>query len=90
MRVLVSQLSTVGREVRSTTMQWAYEGKKLDAGMKFLAWRPPWVEAAPDAEDEDPAVACLGENTRIPDLVGLGRIPSFWYTLNSMYSTFIF
>ena len=24
MRVLVSQLSTVGREVRSTTMQWAY------------------------------------------------------------------
>ena len=29
LRVLVGQLSAVGREVRSTTMQWAYEGKKF-------------------------------------------------------------
>ena len=31
---LVGQLSTVGREVRSTTMQWAYEGKKLESTVK--------------------------------------------------------
>ena len=44
MRVLVSQLSTVGRDVRSTTMQWAYEGKKLDSTVKHMSWVPPWVE----------------------------------------------
>ena len=43
MRVLVGQLSTVGRDVRSTTMQWAYEGKKLESTVKHLSWVPPWV-----------------------------------------------
>ena len=45
MRILVGQLSTVGREVRSTTMQWAYESKKLDCAVKFLSWVPPWVRS---------------------------------------------
>ena len=44
LRVLVGQLSTVGREVRSTTMQWAYEGKKLGSTVKHLSWVPPSVQ----------------------------------------------
>ena len=40
-RVLVGQLATVGREVRSTTMQWAWEGKKLDSTVKHMSWVPP-------------------------------------------------
>ena len=44
MRVLVSQLSNVGRDVRATSMQWAYEGKKLDSAVKHMSWVPPWVE----------------------------------------------
>ena len=62
-RTLVNQLSTVGRSVRSTPMQWAFEGKKLDATVKHLSWLPPWVrpnagkESSPgekylDTEDE--------------------------------------
>ena len=50
-RVLVSQLMNVGRDVRSTPMQWAYEGKKLDTTAKHLSFRPPWVE--PGEEDSD-------------------------------------
>ncbi len=42
-RVLVNQLSTIGRQVRSTPMQWAYEGRKLDATVRQLSWVPPWV-----------------------------------------------
>ena len=44
LRVLVGQLSTVGRDVRSTTMQWSYEGTKLDSTVKHMSWVPPWVE----------------------------------------------
>lgn len=51
-RVLVSQLSTVGREVRSTTMQWAFEGKKLDCTVKHMSWVPPWVDQAGDERGE--------------------------------------
>ena len=40
-KVLVGQLATVGREVRSTTMQWAYESKKLDCTVKHMSWVPP-------------------------------------------------
>ena len=47
--------STVGREVTSTPMQWAYESKKLDAAVKHLSWVPPWVEAT---ENEEPAGRC--------------------------------
>ena len=53
-RVLVSQLSTVGRDVRSTTMQWAYEGKKLDCTVKHMSWVPPWVDQeGADCGDRD-------------------------------------
>lgn len=51
--VLVNQLMIVGRDVRSTPMQWAYEGKKLDATLKHMAWRPPWVEVADDGSDDE-------------------------------------
>ena len=54
MRVLVSQLSTVGRDVRSTTMQWAYEGKKLDCTVKHMSWVPPWVDREDLGADEKP------------------------------------
>ena len=90
MRVLVGQLSTVGREVRSTTMQWAYEGKKLESTVKHLSWVPPWVKV------EDPKRAnkfCglfVGTDddgaTVIVDPVGLGRHPSLWWTMNCKYN----
>ena len=44
-RTMVNQLTVMGRDVRSTPMQWSFEGKKLDAAVKFLSWRPPWVRA---------------------------------------------
>ena len=46
MRTVVNQLMTVGRDVRSTPMYFAYEGKKLTASVQYLAWRPPWVASA--------------------------------------------
>ena len=52
-RVLVNQLMNVGRDVRSTPMQWAYEGKKLDATVKHMSWRPPWVEPGDEGSDEE-------------------------------------
>ena len=56
MRVLVSQLSTVGREVRSTTMQWSFESKKLDSTVKHMSWVPPWVnrQGGAEAVEEQP------------------------------------
>ena len=58
MRVLVGQLSTVGRDVRSTTMQWAYESKKLESTVKHLSWIPPWVDAT-DEEGHSPVGQCF-------------------------------
>ena len=34
-------------------MQWAYEGKKLDATVKHMSWRPPWVQAPEEDSDEE-------------------------------------
>ena len=42
-RAMVYNLQNVGRDVRSTPMQWSYEGKKLDCAVKYLSWRPPWL-----------------------------------------------
>ena len=56
MRSVVNQLMTVGRDVRSTPMHWAYEGKKLDAGVRYLSWLPPWVSSAGD--DDGQELAC--------------------------------
>ena len=87
-RVLVGQLSTVGRDVRSTTMQWAYEGKKLDSTVKHMSWVPPWVRRA--NEDEVPVGARFVDEDAgerfVPDTVGLGRHPSLWWTLNCKYN----
>ena len=90
MRVLVGQLSTIGREVRSTTMQWAYEGKKLESTVKHLSLVPPWVRVA-DSEREnkfrEPFVGTDVDNaTVIDDEVGLGRHPSLWWTTSCMYN----
>ena len=97
-RILVGQLSTVGRDVRSTTMQWAWEGKKLQSAVKHLSWMPPWVEGE-DLDGRPPVGQCFMEEvvvervrgatqrTRclVPDDVGLGRFPSLWWTQNPHY-----
>ena len=75
---------SVGRDVRSTPMQWSYEGKKLDCAMKHISWRPPWVEG--DEGEEDAAALLLGENRRVEDLVGLGRMAAAWFTLTCKYN----
>jgi len=86
-RVLVNQLMNVGRDVRSTPMQWAYEGKKLDATVKHLSFRPPWVEQG-EEESDDEGRRYLGSDTwcDVPDNVGLSRYPSTWWTLNCKYN----
>ena len=102
-RTLVGQLSTVGRDVRSTPMQWAYEGKKLDAAVKHLSWVPPWVNFKGPEGDESGGRRYLdtkdapkddggsdqhtATNLRlVDDDVGLGRLPSSWWTLNCKYN----
>ena len=60
-------------------MQWNYEGKKLDAAVKHLSWCPPWVRS--EATNEMAAGFILEEH-RVGDLIGLGRIPTAWWTLN--------
>ena len=85
MRVLVGQLSTVGRDVRSTTMQWSYEGKKLDCTVKHLSWVPPWVDAL--VEGQPPmGRQFLSQEHIVPDVVGLGKHPSMWWTMNCHYN----
>ena len=71
--------------MRSTPMQWSYEGKKLDCAVKYLSWRPPWLEAR-DGDKEDSAVAYLGDNRTVPDRLGHGRIPAVWWTSNCAYN----
>ena len=86
-RVLVGQLSTVGRDVRSTTMQWAYESKKLDCTVKHMSWVPPWVEMEEEDERHRVGQMFIGKDSRVvPDEVGLGRHPSNWWTMNCKYN----
>jgi hypothetical protein len=76
-RVLVHQLSTVGRGVRSTPMQWAFEGKKLDCTVKHLSWVPPWVRSAdPGHLGGGCRYMREGDSWNLEDTVGLGRYPS--------------
>ena len=82
-RALIGSISTVGRDVRSTPMHWAYEGKKLTASVQYLSWRPPWVRAPPGADDV--AQVFISDDHRVDDVLGLGRIPTFWWTLNAKY-----
>ena len=86
----MGQLSTVGREVRSTTMQWAYESKKLDSTVKHLSWIPPWVDARGQS-GELPQGRCfidkeVEDKVVVGDEVGLGRHPSLWWTMNCKYN----
>ena len=98
-RALVGQLSTVGRDVRSTTMQWAWEGKKLQTAVKHLSWIPPWVDAK-DRDGNAPLGQCFVEEVEVEhergkrdrkrglvkDDVGLGRFPTLWWTQNPHYN----
>ena len=78
-RLVTHQFMTVGRSVRSTPMQWAYEGKQLDTIVKYMSWCPPWVRGEdPGSVDYD----LLGENLVVEDTVGRGRTPAFWWTMN--------
>ena len=79
MREVARQLMTVGRDVRSTPMQWANEGKKLDTIVKYMSWCPPWVRGEDAGAIE---YDLLGENLVVYDMVGRGRTPAFWWTLN--------
>ena len=83
MRTLVYQLTTVGRDLRSSTAYWGYEGKKLNAIAHFLAWKPPWVRG--DEAGAAPHWA-LKHNQCIVDRLGCGRISSIWYTVNPKFN----
>jgi hypothetical protein len=87
LRAMVHQLMTVGRDVRSTPMQWAWEAKKQDAIVKFLSWRPPWVRCPADPGDDELDRLLLGPcSEAILDYLGLDRMPSYWWTLNCRYN----
>ena len=60
-------------------MHWAYEGKKLDTVVKYMSWYPPWARGEDLGEVDTDLV---GENLVVYDLVGRGRTPAFWWTLN--------
>ena len=78
-RAIVGQLGVCGRDVRSSPMHWNYEGKKLDAAVKHLSWCPPWVRSV---ATNDMAAGFILEEHHVDDLIGLGRIPTAWWTLN--------
>ena len=84
-RSIVGQLMSVGRDVRSTPMQWSHEGKKLDCAVKHLAWRAPWVKPS-EVGDPDPAAPFVKPEHMVEDTVGLERIPVIWFTLNCKYN----
>ena len=65
---LVHTLMTVGQSVRSTPMQWAAESSKLDTGVKFLSWRPPWVR--PPAPPDTALRECSSDGDVGEDIVG--------------------
>ena len=88
-RVLVNQIMNVGRDVVSTPMQWSFEGKKLDATVKHLSFRPPWVEPGDDDSDNEEGRRYLGTDTlqNVEGRVGLGRFPGIWWTANCKYNS---
>ena len=86
-RSIVHQLMTVGRDVRATPMHFAYKHKELDCAVKHLSWRPPWVKRGEGLVGEDACHTFLASNAEVDDSVGLGRIPSKWFTLNCPYNS---
>ena len=85
-RGIVHQLMTVGRDVRATPMHFASKHKELDCAVKHLSWLPPWVERGKGLVGEEAQHPFLGSSTEVGDSVGLGRIPSKWWTLNCPYN----
>ena len=85
-RTMVNQLTVMGRDVRSTPMQWSYEGKKLDAAVKFISWRPPWVRSRSSDGCASVESCFIKDQHCVDDQVGLGRIPSYWWTQNCRYN----
>ncbi len=89
-RMLGGLLMSIGRDVRSTPMSWSYEGKKLDAAMKHLSWRPPWTRPSVGQKttvdlDDDVRKLLMGAGTILHDEVGLNRGGALWWTLNAKY-----
>ena len=82
-RALVGSISTCGRDVRSTSMHWGHEGKKLTAAVQFLSWLPPWVKPRTGFDDVE---TFIDDEHRVEDRHGLGRIPTTWWTLNANYN----
>ena len=83
---LVNQLMTVGRDVRSTPMDWAWHGKTTRAAVQHMSWRPPWVEPAA-GEAVDLATEFVEPENWVVDSVGPGRTPMTWFTLNCKYDS---
>ena len=86
-RSIVHQLMSVGRDVRATPMHFAHKRKELDCAVKHLSWRPPWVRRGVGVVGDDSSHAFIAANTEVEDSIGLGRIPSQWFTLNCPYNS---
>ena len=82
-RALVGSISNCGRDVRSTSMHWAHEGKTLTAAVQFFSWLPPWVKSRAGVDDVE---NFIDDAHREEDRHGLGRIPTTWWTLNANYN----
>ena len=92
-RSLVNSLMKVGQNVRTTPMQWAAEGKKLDCAIKHLSWAPPWVRPFKGRDEsawqellENAPFCFVCDNETVVDRIGYGRIPAAWWTLNHRYN----
>jgi len=85
-RSLVNSLMKVGQNVRSTPMQWAAEGKKLDCAIKHVSWAPPWIRPCRSHSRGEECSDYIGENEMVEDQIGYGRIPAVWWTLNHRYN----
>ena len=77
---------SVGRNVRATPMRYAQKQKELEWGVRHLSWVPPWVRRRSSQGGELESHEFLGANTEVEDSIGLGRIPSHWWTLNRPYN----
>ena len=96
-RFVVHQLMVVGKDVRSTPMHWAYQGKQLDCIVRHLSWRPPWVREPNSGDAGDDVFVRLGsmkaiDGQRLPgccvdDTVGLGRTAYPWFILSCAYNS---
>ena len=75
-QMIIAQIMSLGKDVRSTPVHWAYQQKLLDMAVKTLSWRPPFVEDPDVPVAADPLMKFLGNFTHVKDRLGLGRILS--------------